>query len=113
MIGMDQSTLAGMWKINRVLLYAFVIVGMTFCSYLFIPIGNGSWGGVLWFFSEPFLIFLAGLLVVKVIPRKIYNSVLFLLLLFMVGYCLFWLYVFTLVWYTGLPPWKVGASPWM
>ena len=113
MIGLSQTTLTGMWKMNRILLYVLVVVGMMFCSFLFIPTGAGSWGGVLWFFSEPFLILLAGLLVVKIVPRKIYNSALFLLLLFLVGYSLFWLYTFTLVWYTGLPPWKIGASPWM
>ena len=113
MIGLGSIALSGLWKINRVLLHVFVVVGLMFCSILFIPIGAGSWDGALWFFSEPFLIFLAGLLVMKIVPRKFYNGALSLFLLFMVGYVLFWLYVFTLVWYTGLPPHKIGASPWM
>jgi Trk-type K+ transport system membrane component len=27
-------------------------------------------------------------------------------------FVLYWIILFILVWITGLPPWKIGVSPW-
>lgn len=62
---------------------------------------------------EPLLCVFGGLFLVYMLPIKIRYMSIFVLLISLNGYVLFWLYVFSLVWFTGLPPWKIGVSPWM
>jgi hypothetical protein len=63
--------------------------------------------------SEPLFCVLGGLFLVYMLPIKIRDMSIFILLIGLNGYVFFWLYVFSLIWITGLPPWKIGVSPWM
>lgn len=103
----------GIKKVNRVLFRVCILFLMAFVVTAYLLYGFESVYGVFVFLSQPVLIALFGLCLLFFLPRKIYDTVLFGLLLTMNCYFVFWLYVFLLVGLTGLPPWKMGAGPWM
>jgi|SRR3989338_4997705 len=108
-----RHPIPGSRKTRRILLHVCAILLLIVFGTVYVLSDFETVLAVASFLSQPLLLFLGGLCVWRISPHRARNTVFCLLVLAMGGYTLFWLYVFFLVWYTGLPPWKIGSSPWM
>jgi len=103
-------------KINKIFRLDLIFLGL--CSPIFIALIYGS-SYELWGYFGPYLFAMAAgmlgmiFLVLRLVPQQARKIILWCFLLIVHCYLLFYLYLFFMIWLTGLPPWKIGSSPWM
>ena len=102
-------------NISAWLLLDFIVLGL--CSPLLVLLIYGS-SYELWGYFGPYVFALAGgllgmiFLVMYLIPQRVRRIVRWCAFVALHGYLLYYALLFLLMWLTGLPPWRLGASPW-
>lgn len=100
-----RHPLPGIKNINTTLAGVAALLLSVFLFALYSLFDVHSFQEILGILSQPMLYLLIGLGILFLVPRFMRNAALCCLLLFMNGYFLFWLYVFLVIRYAGLPNW--------
>lgn len=99
------KNLTGIKKVNLILRHFLLLCVLVFLLTLFAFFKLDSIYEVIAGIGEIAIIFLPGLLLIYILPRKIYDYALLFFMLGMSGYFLFWIYVFIVIHFVGPPIW--------
>lgn len=117
----SRSDFHGYQRLNNLQKFNMILVDMV--VLLFLAMGSMSYlqliadqplslDDLIAVFVVPIVTAVIVFLVYKIAFFFLQSRVFCGLLILCYGYLLFYGYIFFLIWYTGLPPWKIGVGPW-